>query len=82
MHRKGTRTKKPHPARVREFARLRAVRWQRETGYDVAQARAALAAFDLAEYEKLRAWLAEHGPVLWGGQRPDGSLRGDTYAIG
>jgi hypothetical protein len=44
--------------------------------------RAALAAFDRAEYEQMRDWLKNHGAILWGGERPDGSLRGETYAFG
>jgi hypothetical protein len=44
--------------------------------------RAALNAFDRAEYEQMRDWLKNHGAILWGGERPDGSLRGETYAFG
>ena len=46
------------------------------------EAAAALRAFDLAEYEQLRDWLRAYGEILWTPGRPDGSLRGETYAIG
>jgi hypothetical protein len=87
VRRKGTNIARPHQGRRDAAARLRLERWKKENPAqwlreDAEQARAALAAFDLAEYEKLRAWLAEHGPILWGGTRPDGSLRGETYAFG
>jgi hypothetical protein len=82
VHRKGTNISRPHSERRAAAARLRLERWKRENPAawlreDAEQARAALAAFDLAEYEKLRDWLAEHGPILWGGTRPDGSRRGE-----
>lgn len=87
VHRKGTNIAKPHPQRRAEAARLRLERWRRENpaafrAQDAEQARAALAAFDRAEFEQMRDWLKNHGSILWGGERPDGSLRGETYAFG
>ncbi len=87
VHRKGTRIARPHPQRRAAAAKLRLERWRRENpgafrARDVEQARAALAAFDRAEFEQMRDWLKNHGAILWGGERPDGSLRGDTYAFG
>lgn len=101
VHRKGTNIARPHPQRRRAAEQLRLARWKRDNPADwraaeTARARAALAAFDLAEYEQLRSWLAEHGHILWDlhlvlspdGKvledvcRPDGTRRGDTYALG
>jgi hypothetical protein len=87
VHRKGTRIARPHPQRRAAAARLRLERWRRENpgafrARDVEQARAALAAFDRAEFAQMRDWLKNHGSILWGGERPDGSLRGDSYALG
>jgi hypothetical protein len=87
VHRKGTRIAKPHAQRRTAAAKLRLERWRRENpaafrAQDVEQARAALAAFDMREYEQLRDWLKNYGAILWGGERPDGSLRGETYAFG
>lgn len=87
VHRKGTNIARPHAQRREAYARLRLERWKRENPAewlrtDMEQARAALAAFDRAEYEQMRDWLKNHGAILWDGQRPDGSLRGDTYAFG
>jgi len=87
VHLKGTRIARPHAQRRAAAARLRLERWRRENpaafrARDVEKARAALAAFDLREFEQMRDWLKNHGAILWGGERPDGSLRGDTYAFG
>jgi len=30
----------------------------------------------------MRDWLKDHGHILWGGDRPDGTRRGDTYVSG
>jgi type II secretory pathway component PulJ len=48
-------------------------------------ASAALRQFDLAEYRKLRDWLRDWGWLLTEAnlpRRPDGTLRGDSYASG
>jgi hypothetical protein len=87
VRRKGTNIARPHPQRRRAAQQLRLARWKRDNPADwraaeTARARAALAAFDLAEYEQLRDWLKNHGPILWGGERPDASRRGETYAFG
>lgn len=87
VHRKGTRIARPHAQRRAEAARLRLHRWRQENpgafrAHDVEQARAALAAFDLREFGQMRDWLKNHGHILWGGDRPDGTRRGDTYVFG
>jgi hypothetical protein len=87
VHRKGTNIARPHAKRREAYARLRLERWKRENPAewlrtDMERARAALNAFDRAEYEQMRDWLKNHGAILWGGERPDGSLRGETYAFG
>jgi hypothetical protein len=46
------------------------------------QAAAAVREFDRREYEQLRDWLRDYGEILWADARPDGSLRGESYAIG
>lgn len=46
------------------------------------EAAAGLREFDRREYEQLRDWLRAYGEILWSGARPDGSLRGESYAIG
>lgn len=49
------------------------------------EAAAALRQFDRAEYEKLRDWLRDWGWLLAEAdlpRRPDGTLRGDSYALG
>lgn len=85
-HRKGTRLARPHQRRRQEADRIRMARWKQANPAqwlreDTELARQALAAFDRAEFERLRDWLAEHGPILWGGTRPDGSARGQSYAF-
>lgn len=48
-------------------------------------AAAAMRAWDLEEFEKLRAWLTEFGWLLTEADlehRPDGTLRGTSYAMG
>lgn len=97
MRLKGTMTVHPHYQRVNlalDRARQRALREQRAAARKAAPApkpawpneetreiRTALAAFDRAEYEQLRDWLKDHGAILWGGERPDGTRRGETYAF-
>ena len=75
VHRKGTRLTRPHQRRREEANRIRLARWRRDNpaawlAEDMEQARAALAAFDRAEFEQLRAWLAEHGSYPVGRRAP------------
>jgi hypothetical protein len=47
-------------------------------------AAAAMRAWDVEEFERMRAWLAEYGWLLMDAglvRRPDGSVRGDSYAM-
>jgi hypothetical protein len=49
---------------------------------DLRAAAAAMRAWDVAEYNALRDWLAEHGHLLVNANRmrPDGTARGESYA--
>jgi len=87
VHRKGVNIARPHAKRREAYARLRLERWKKENPAewlrtDMERARAALNAFDRAEYEQMRDWLKNHGAILWGGTRPDGSLRRQAYVFG
>jgi hypothetical protein len=84
----GKPCQKPHRQR-QEKARIRRQQERYRDGRPVVpasrtqrEAAAALRAFDLAEYEQLRDWLKNFGPILWEPARPGGSLRGESCAIG
>jgi hypothetical protein len=93
-HRIGDMTIRPHHARSNVVAerdrRARLLAARREAGppgpawpgEETRKIRAALAAFDLDEYERMRDWLKNYGEILWRDQRPDGTFRGETYAFG
>lgn len=92
---KGSDTQKPHNPRRAVLAKQRVERWRKEHKTEAARLAAANsrqlrqvrpvwaaeAEFDRREREALRDWLRAHGHILWD-TRPDGSLRGDSYAIG
>jgi hypothetical protein len=69
--------------------RRRQQRWRQENAptpqaQDVLDAAHAMRAWDVEEYSKLRDWLAEHGDILVDAalpRRPDGTVRGDSYAL-
>jgi hypothetical protein len=85
-HRKGTRTEVSHAKRREAFAHVRLLAWRRRNPalaawQDARAARLALGAYDRAEAEALRDWLAGHGHILWEQERPDGTVRGGSYAV-
>lgn len=75
-HRKGTQTARAHNPRRRMFAEQRLARWKREHKAEAARLEAvtrgrrapiasALAEFDRREHDQMKAWLREHGHILW-----------------
>ena len=66
----------------REQAALRA-RQPRALSADGRRALEAMAAWDAAEYAALTAWWREHGHIIVNADRmrPDGSVRGRSYAV-
>jgi hypothetical protein len=75
-------------ARWQRARRAEYLRRTRESGRPdglpprVAANLAALRAFDRQEFLRLSSWLAENGHIFTDILRPDGTVRGETYAFG
>lgn len=91
-HHKGSKiTEVVHRERMEVIRRKRHAEWERQGSAKRVSALphlhsviAAMRAWDIDEHNKLRDWLAEYGDVLAYAnlpRRPDGTVRGDSYAL-
>lgn len=93
--RSGTPTKVPHHERAEALRARKRKERQRAERKSLEKRRAAMKPsdetleavramrqYDLAEHEKLRAWVQEYGDILVNANqlRPDGTTRGESYA--